>query len=220
MDSLEVLVVPGDKVWATYYRTATGQAVSFGGAQANGTLTGGSSYAATDGRDYPYGAMTRSGTLSASFNASTGTFNGSATYGSEVLAFTTTRASTSLYNYATASTVPMLQAIGGAWKGDSQYGPITMTISSPACTCDFAGTATISGGVGCTFKGKLLLSTVNAFAVSEFNLDSTNPQVCRDVLPASAVGLMYTYAPGGTARLVVATQSADRSKGLNFVLVR
>lgn len=224
-DSLDVFIIPGDRLWATYARMPATQIVSYGGAQANGTLTGGSSYAATDGRDYPLGGVTRNGTLSASFSATAGTFNGTATYGMDVVTFTTTRAPASLYVYDTPTTVATLTALGGAWNGQTQYGPITMTISSPICTCDFVGTATISAGggggtVGCKFSGSFLLSTKNGYNINKFEQDPTNAQVCKDVLPLSATGLAYSYAPGGTLRLVMATQTADRTKGLNFVMVR
>jgi hypothetical protein len=196
--------------------------MSFGGAQANGTLTGGSSYAATDGRDYPLGAATRNGTLSASFNEAMGTLQGTGTYGSDPpITFTTTKPPTSVYNIApfTPPTNVINQFIG-SWTGHTQYGPAAVTYQTPVCDCEFFGNVTIPNGVSCSFTGKLSSPTDrNALNIERWEFDATNPQACKTAFPSNLMGLAYTYKPAGSTvtRLVMTAQTSDRAIGIGLV---
>ncbi|HQR72847.1 MAG TPA: hypothetical protein PLE54_19785 [Burkholderiaceae bacterium] len=233
-DYLEVFITYGDRLYATYSRPTApptgGPSTSYGGAQANGTLTGGSSYAATDGRDYPLGAATRSGTLSASFNASTGAFQGSATYGTDTLSFTTTKAPTTVYNISTTQFTQPSDVINqfiGTWSGLTQYGAASVVIKTPTCDCEFSGSLTVPTGVTCAFTGKLSAPTIrNALNIEKWDFDQTNP-VCRALFPATSsagaayayTGLAYTYKPSGSTvtRLVMTAQTGDRAFGIGIV---
>ena len=198
--AFQMLVLENDEVW-TMYGTQTATAFLVAGfLQGQGQSNNGT-YTSSNLRDFGFNPAL-SGTATATYNSSSKTISGTATFPRAAVGFRGGPISGSLYNYNTAATV---STVAGSWALTSLSGEgVTVNVAS-------GGTYTASSSLGCSFTGTLVprASGKNVFNVSF----SFGPSPCA--LPnqaASGIAVAYPLANGRT-QLIVAGTNAARTIG-------
>lgn len=198
--AFQSLVLENDEVW-TMYGTQTATAFLVAGfLQGQGQSNNGT-YTSSNLRDFGFNPAL-SGTATATYNSSSKTISGTATFPRAAVGFSGGPISGSLYNYNTAATV---STVAGSWALTSLSGEgVTVNVAS-------SGTYTASSSLGCSFTGTLVprASGKNVFNVSF----SFGPSPCA--LPnqaASGIAVAYPLANGRT-QLIVAGTNAARTIG-------
>ena len=194
--AFQMLVLENDEVW-TMYGTQTATEFSVAGfLQGQGQSNNGT-YTSSNLRDFGFNPAL-SGTATATYNSSSKTISGTATFPGAAVGFSGGPISGSLYNYNTAATV---STVAGSWALTSLSGEgITLNVASD-------GTYMASSSLGCSFTGTLVprASGKNVFNVSF----SFGPSPCA--LPnqaASGVAVAYPLANGRTQLIVAGANSA------------
>jgi hypothetical protein len=204
----QALVLENGDFWALYGKDMGSIFYVEGFVQGNGAWSNGSSYTSGNIRDFGfYPAL--SGTLTATYNGSAKTINGTVSYQqSGVIQFSGGPISGSLYDYEASAS---LASAMGNWSAMSSLGgSVSVSIASN-------GTLTISEG-GCTGTGTIAPrpSGKNVFNVS-VTFGSTPCLLPNQT--ATGIGIVYPLKSGQT-QLVAAITSANRTAGLAVFAIR
>lgn len=198
--AFQMLVLENDEVWTMYgTKTATDFLVA-GFLQGQG-LSNNGTYTSSNLRDFGFNPAL-SGTATATYNSSSKTISGTATFPRAAVGFSGGPISGSLYNYNTAATV---STVAGSWALTSLSGEgITLNVAS-------GGTYTASSSGGCSFTGTLVprASGKNVFNVS-FSFGASPCALPNQA--ASGIAVAYPLANGRT-QLIVAGANAARTIG-------
>lgn len=198
--AFRMLVLENDEVWTMYgTQTATAFLVT-GFLQGQGQSNNGT-YTSSNLRDFGFNPAL-SGTATATYNSSSKTIAGTATFPGAAVGFSGGPISGSQYSYDTAATVT---AVAGSWGLTSLSGEgVTLNVAS-------GGTYTASSSSGCSFTGTLV---PRASGKNVFNMSfSFGPSPCA--LPnqaGSGIAVAYPLANGRT-QLIVAGTNATRTVG-------
>lgn len=198
-------VVLDDGQYYTLYGTTTsGGFAAAGFIQGSGQANNGS-FSSSNLRDYFASGQVQSGTLSASYTATS--LNGSVTEGSSTVTFTGAPIDVAVFNYNSAAN---LASITGSWNLTSiQNESVSVNIAANGTFSAFAGACSITGAITPRASGK-----------NVFNVTQTFGSACA--LPGqSASGIALTYLlTNGKRQLIVAETTASRANGTLLFGVR
>lgn len=211
-DIFTQLVLENGALWSVYSRPTQTAQIVYGVVQANGTPSNGS-YADANARDYFWDgttALTTPRTISASYNAA-GAFNGTATANANpanVANFTTTKVSSTTFNYDQAANVANLV---GTWTGPT---PAGSAVGQGATTMTFLASGSVTGTTsGCGFTGT---ATPRPGGKNVFDVALNFAAPCQ-VFTGAVTGVAYHFPLSGTVqRITVAVQNATRDNGIGF----
>lgn len=193
------LVLEDGQYWGIYSQFPSGRFAPSGLIQGSGTVNAGS-FSSSDIRDFnptPYNP----GSISATYVPQT-SFNGSIGTPTGAFDFTSSGASTQLYNFNTAASPGEL---AGPWiltDSDSRTyvmgGPVSNAVTATGAACDFSGTMAPRA------SGKNVFDTSLTYG----------PGTCRMAGQAvNGIAFAWLQDAGSTQQLVIAAASADRTRG-------
>jgi hypothetical protein len=164
------LVLENDEIWALYGVPNNGALSVYGVNWAQGTSSNGT-YSASNAKDYYYTGAVTTGTLNASYVASS-SFNGTAVANGVSTGFTSAPPTVTNYLYNTAAT---LSTISGSWSGSTLFTGETGTVtiaSNGNISASFNGSY-----IGtCTGTGTAHLTCPPINRTSYFSKKSINPE--------------------------------------------
>lgn len=197
-----MLVLENGELWS-FQGTETAPGYTIGRVVQGSLTVSGTTFFASNMREYDGVTLAPSGTAAGSFNKSAGTITGNTVIGGVTVSFSGAPIAGSLYDYDTPAS---LASFTGAWTLDSLDGDdITLNVTA-------GGVVTATTVSGCTFSGT---AAPRASGKNVFDINVTfgaAPCVLAGQT-ASGIALAYPIAGGAQTQLLVALQNAARLAG-------
>jgi hypothetical protein len=206
-NAFEALILENGEFWSIYGQDSGSIFSVYGFVQGKGTSANGTSFTASDVKDFGF-VPPVSGNLTATYNSTAKTINGTIASGSGSVTFSGGPIAGSLYNYSSAAN---LSAVAGQWAVASSLGG-TISVNITA-----SGTVTTSQG-GCTSSGSI---TARSSGKNVFNITLTNgPAPCAAPNQTmTGIAIVYPLATGQT-QLIAAVTDSTRANGIAVFGIR
>jgi hypothetical protein len=205
-NAFEALILENGDFWSIYGQDSGSIFSVYGFVQGKGTSANGTSFTASDVKDFGY-VPPLSGTLTATYNSTAKTINGTVVSGNGSVTFSGGPIAGSLYNYNSAAN---LSAIAGQWAvASSLGGTISVNVTANGAVTTIQGGCTSSGSITARSSGK-----------NVFNVTLTNGSAC--VAPNQTLtGIAIVYPLGtGQTQLIAAVTDSSRTTGIAIFGIR